>query len=88
MTNESVALVTGSSRGIGLGIAEHLLREGKHGDLPRWQEILDGLPDAGHHFDGTRAAPVLGNDADNTDDLAARLIKLHPWRKGPVVTES
>ena len=65
--------------------SEHLLREGKHGDLPRWQEVLDGLPAAKQHFDGAKAAPVLGQAVDNTDDLAARLIKLHPWRKGPLL---
>ena len=65
--------------------SEHLLREGTHGDLPRWQAVLDGLPAAKHNFDGSRAAPVLGQVADNTDDLAARLIDLHPWRKGPLL---
>jgi len=65
--------------------SEQLLGVGSHGDLPKWQDVLDGLPTVKHHFDGAKATPVLGKKTDDTDDLAARLINLHPWRKGPLL---
>jgi tRNA (mo5U34)-methyltransferase len=56
----------------------------RHGDLPRWREVLKSLPRAKHFFDGKNAAPRLGYPAGNTGALAAQLTKLHPWRKGPL----
>ena len=65
--------------------SERLLGAGIHGDMPRWQAVLDGLPVAKHHFDGKKAAPVLGQRVDSTEALSTRLMKLHPWRKGPLM---
>lgn len=63
--------------------AEHLLDSGPHGDLPAWQSALAQLPDVEPGFhDGD--APVLGAPAPDPEAVTAALMKLQPWRKGPL----
>ena len=56
-----------------------------HGDLPRWQETLDRLPQLEQTADLDRAAPHLGAEATDGEELKRLLMELHPWRKGPLV---
>ncbi|HSM69283.1 MAG TPA: hypothetical protein VK830_06175, partial [Xanthomonadales bacterium] len=60
------------------------LRDGPHGDLPRWRKALAALPDGEPWFEGACAAPVLGRPVDDPEALAELLMALHPWRKGPL----
>ncbi|NND43964.1 MAG: DUF1698 domain-containing protein, partial [Xanthomonadales bacterium] len=63
--------------------AEHLLRSGPHGDLPTWQSALAQLPNVVPGFeDGD--APALGAPAPDAGAVTAALLKLQPWRKGPL----
>ena len=66
------------------GLGWRGLRDNLHGDMPGWLETIDQLPPG----DGSReldcAMPVLGLPAENTEFLHDELIKLHPWRKGPL----
>lgn len=64
--------------------ADAILEAGNHGDLPAWQAVLRSLPAARQYFDGSHAAPRLGAAVDDPDALAALLMGLHPWRKGPL----
>jgi tRNA (mo5U34)-methyltransferase len=59
-----------------------------HGDLSRWQEVLDGLPSVGaSSIELDADAPCFGNPSDcsagTRQVIADQLKKLHPWRKGP-----
>ncbi len=60
------------------------LQSNPHGDWPRWQEVIDGLPAGDPWFELNRETPVLGRAVDDPQQLAKMLMKLHPWRKGPV----
>jgi tRNA (mo5U34)-methyltransferase len=64
--------------------SERLIGDAPHGDLPRWLEALEMLPVAEPYFDGVKAAPVLGRPAGNGETLSELLMRLHPWRKGPL----
>jgi tRNA (mo5U34)-methyltransferase len=64
--------------------SEHLLASDRHGDLPAWRKALAELPEARHFLDGALAAPRLGAAVDDPEALRATLMKLHPWRKGPL----
>lgn len=60
----------------------------RYGDLPRWQQALDSLPDlAPSHIDLNRPAVQIGRAADagnaSRQQLESALRQLHPWRKGP-----
>lgn len=56
-----------------------------HGDLPRWQKALDRLPQQEQTADLDCAAPRLGAEAPDREELKQLLMELHPWRKGPLV---
>lgn len=60
----------------------------RYGDLPRWLEVLDALPDlpvSSRTLDASRVGadcdPPLG--ASEREMLRETLQGLHPWRKGP-----
>lgn len=59
----------------------------KHGDLPAWQATVDGLQKLQATDIDLHSAVRIGeaNDLSNAgrEQLAAVLMKLHPWRKGP-----
>ena len=60
----------------------------RHGDLSRWQKVLDRLPEM--HSDRISLDSdciTIGSDKDYTPETSLNLKKLlkefHPWRKGP-----
>ncbi len=59
----------------------------RHGDLPRWQAVLDSLPKIKTEDVDLKHRVRVGNP-DELDDmqlgeLMVKLRQLHPWRKGP-----
>ncbi len=64
--------------------SNRLLNSDVHGDLPAWRAALAELPEAEQRCDGGRSAPRLGFPVADRAALAATLMKLHPWRKGPL----
>ena len=65
--------------------AERRMREHPHGDLPRWRAALDELPAGEPRILADTPAPSLGDAVKDSEALAHLLMKLHPWRKGPLV---
>ena len=64
------------------------ISERGHGDLFRWQQILDQLPGCEPSVvDLAAPAPAIGSasdmDAGRREALKNLLLQLHPWRKGP-----
>ena len=60
----------------------------RHGDLVRWQTVLDALPDIRPSSIDLNAASIRLGSADEIDpvvrtSLEKHLRELHPWRKGP-----
>ncbi|WP_455203867.1 tRNA 5-methoxyuridine(34)/uridine 5-oxyacetic acid(34) synthase CmoB [Kaarinaea lacus] len=76
-------------------LADHLaeqlakrLAQYLHGDLEKWQQALDALPDIKPStLDLTASAIKIGvaDDVDETtrQNIIQELRKIHPWRKGP-----
>lgn len=64
--------------------AEQRLRDHTHGDLPRWRRALEQLPPVSPLCELDRPAPLLGGIVQDCEALAATLMELHPWRKGPL----
>ncbi len=64
------------------------LSEQRYGDLPRWKQVLAGLPDwsvASTQLDSP-AITITGSQTLSTEQaeqFAEQLKGLHPWRKGP-----
>ena len=61
---------------------------GKHGDLPRWYDALNSLPDIrpssiNLNTDAVRIGTPADCDTTNCQQLYHALQELHPWRKGP-----
>jgi len=65
-------------------LAWQTLKQCRHGDLKGWLDIIDSLPDGVQSAQLDRDAPVLGRVIGDVEQLSAQLIKLHPWRKGPL----
>jgi len=66
----------------------HVLFEKKHGDLARWQQAIECLPDIkpssydlNHRC--VRAGEANDIDEQTRDELKMQLMQLMPWRKGP-----
>ncbi len=60
----------------------------RYGDLPRWLEALAALPSLKAdsvqlNTDRVGAASLATLDDETLAGLKARLLELHPWRKGP-----
>jgi len=57
-----------------------------HGDLPRWREALAALPapEESPRCDFNHPAPRFGSAVSDPQYLQEALIRLHPWRKGPL----
>lgn len=55
-----------------------------HGDLPGWLKAIESLPECETVIELDREAPMLGKAVENQAQLREQLIKLHPWRKGPL----
>ena len=64
--------------------AQTILEHHPHGDLAAWLEALRALPPTQCALDADRAAPRLGNAATDAQYLREVLLRLHPWRKGPL----
>ena len=64
--------------------AEETLRTHPHGDLPRWRSALTALPPTEPIAALHRDTPELGGEAADPQGLRDSLMRLHPWRKGPL----
>ena len=62
----------------------NLLKNNPHGDLPGWLEAISALPKEDGYFQLDHDAPVLGLADGDPAALRKNLMKLHPWRKGPL----
>lgn len=60
------------------------LKNNHHGDLQRWLETINELPEVDDYTELDRDAPLLGKPSDDPQLLRKHLIRLHPWRKGPL----
>ena len=65
-------------------LAQQRLHRHPHGDLPRWQAALAELPVVREQANLDHAAPRLGAPAPEPAALRNTLMRLHPWRKGPL----
>jgi tRNA (mo5U34)-methyltransferase len=65
-------------------LAKFKLRNHPHGDLEKWRTALAALPATQHSVALNGSAPELGNVALDQEALRDTLMKLHPWRKGPL----
>lgn len=65
-------------------LADEKLKHHPHGDLPRWQAALAGLPVTPTGAVLDCPAPRLGGQAQDRQVLGEILMELHPWRKGPL----
>jgi len=55
-----------------------------HGDMTGWLRVIDQLPLGDGFSELNHPAPVLGRPAASPDLMHEQLLKLHPWRKGPL----
>jgi len=62
----------------------HNLKNSIHGDLPRWLESIEAIPEGDGYTQLNREAPVLGRPVFEQSLLRQNLLNLHPWRKGPL----
>lgn len=60
------------------------LKNNRHGDLQRWLDAIDDLPEGDDYARLDREAPLLGRPVNNPARLRQQLNQLHPWRKGPL----
>jgi tRNA (mo5U34)-methyltransferase len=60
------------------------LKNNPHGDLEAWLEAISALPEGDGHIQLDRDAPSLGSAAKDPHGVRRQLMKLHPWRKGPL----
>ena len=61
------------------------LKTNPHGELSRWLDIISALPPGDSSYaELDRDAPVLGRPVSEPEFLRECLMKLHPWRKGPL----
>ena len=68
-------------------LSESFLSQINHGDLPRWQQLLDSLPSIQTESIDLSSSVVLGSlsecSMEQQAQLTASLQALIPWRKGP-----
>lgn len=66
---------------------ERGLSEDRWGDISRWQQVIDQLPDIAPSSTDFSAAVRIGNsgdcDQETRNKLKQNIMGLHPWRKGP-----
>lgn len=62
----------------------HKLNNNSHGDMPVWFDAINAIPESKAVSVLDRDAPSLGQVSDNPGFLREQLMKLHPWRKGPL----
>jgi len=61
------------------------LKTSSHGDLQRWLDIIQALPEGDTSTDLGAVVPVLSRSVNDAELLRKCLFGLHPWRKGPLV---
>jgi len=61
------------------------LKNNTHGDFPHWLEAINEIPEGDGYTELDRDAPLLGRPVENPELLRKCLLKLHPWRKGPLL---
>lgn len=66
-------------------LAWQKLESHPHGDMTAWLNAIDQLPLGEGYSELNRAAPILGRSAADLEVIREQLLKLHPWRKGPLV---
>lgn len=60
------------------------LKHNSHGDLPGWLQAISALPEGDGYSRLDQDAPVLSLAGGDLPGLRQNLMKLHPWRKGPL----
>ncbi len=70
------------------GILDGVFDPSQHGDLTRWREALEALPDIAISSINLNAGAVSAGNSGSGGSVARTLLretlaKLHPWRKGP-----
>jgi tRNA (mo5U34)-methyltransferase len=65
-------------------LAQKRLSRHAHGDLQRWRRALARLPAGPASADLGGSVPSLGSATTGRQALREALMKLHPWRKGPL----
>jgi len=60
------------------------LKTTSHGDLPYWLENIAAIDEGDGYHRLNRDAPILGRPTNDPVQLRQHLLKLHPWRKGPL----
>ena len=60
------------------------LKDNTHGDMPRWLAAIGDLSEGDGYTELDCNAPLLGRLDRNPEALRESLIRLHPWRKGPL----
>jgi tRNA (mo5U34)-methyltransferase len=65
-------------------LAWQRLKNNPHGDMPHWLKAIESLPGTSGLTELDHGAPRLGGKVADTAALREQLIKLHPWRKGPL----
>lgn len=61
------------------------LQNNTHGDLPHWLEAINKISEGDGYTELDRDAPLLGRPTKTQELLRECLLKLHPWRKGPLL---
>ena len=67
---------------------EYVFNSGRYGDLPKWQQVLQNLPNIVTPYKQLDADSItIGQaselTAEQQRELEQQLHQLHPWRKGP-----
>ena len=60
------------------------LKSSTHGDLPYWLGSIEALDEGDGHYRLHGNAPALGQPSSDLGRVREQLLKLHPWRKGPL----
>ncbi len=66
-------------------LAWQCLNKCSHGDLQRWLDSIQVLPEGDAIIDIDAVVPVLSKSVNDAELLHKCLFDLHPWRKGPLV---
>lgn len=67
---------------------EHVFNSGRYGDLPKWRQAMQNLPDICPAYTKLDSDVITIGQASEVSDvqrqeLEQQLRQLHPWRKGP-----
>lgn len=65
-------------------LAWERLRNTPHGDMPGWLDSIERLPIGSGYCVLDQPTPALGQTSQDQESLREQLLRLHPWRKGPL----